>query len=115
MGVDFLKSKAKTFVKAWDNSRLEIARRGLFTREPDCVAKNVVAKSIGPLTLRAGDQVLLRADGDRLLVLVDLSVRAEFIKPPASVVEAIRKSGEYAKGNIATAFPTLGLIEVSIQ
>jgi hypothetical protein len=114
MGVDFLKSKAKSFNKGWDLSRVELARKGLFTREPDCLATGVVAKMIGT-PLRTGDSVLVRTDGDRLVVVDDLAVRAVFVKPPPDVFDKIRASGGYAKGEIALAMPSLQLVEVTIR
>ena len=114
MGVDFLKLKAKSFTKGWDASRVELARKGLFTREPSCLATWVVARTIGT-TLKAGDLVLVRTDGDRLVVVDDLAVQAILLKPPPDVYERIRESGGYAKGEIAVAFPSLQLIEVTIR
>jgi len=114
MGVDFLKSKAKTFTKGWDLSRLELARRNLFTRDPSCLATRVVARTLGP-TLRVGDAVLVRTDGNRLVVIDDLAIRAVFVKPPPDVFDRIRDSGGYANGEIAVAFPTLQLVEVTIR
>jgi len=114
MGVDFLKSKAKTFIKGWDSSRLELARRNLFTRDPSCLATRVVARTLGS-TLSVGDVVLVRTDGSRLVVIDDLAIRAVFVKPPPDVFDRIRDSGGYAHGEIAGAFPTLQLVEVTIR
>ena len=115
MGVDFLKSKARSFTKGWDRSRVELSRRTLFTREPDCLATGAVAKVIGPGTLVPGDRVLVRAERDQLVVVCDLAVRAVFVRPPESLVRRISESGGYANGQIEVAHPTLDLVEVFVQ
>jgi hypothetical protein len=115
MGVDFLKSKAKAFTKGLDSDRLASTRRHLFAHHPEHIATGAIAKVVGPQKLAAGDDVLVRADGDRLVVVVDLAETAVFEKPPDSLVQAIRQSGGYAKGRIEAAYPTLELVKVLVQ
>jgi hypothetical protein len=112
VGVDFLKSKQKSFAKGWDVERLGISQRHLHGID---VANDVVARTIGPNDLHDGDQVLVRADGDRLSVVVDLAPAAVFLEPTPAIVNAIRESGGYARGTIQAAYPTLGLITVQLR
>ena len=113
MGVDFLKSKAKPFLKGLDSARVSLARRTLFTRdlsEPVCA---IVARSVGPNSLRTGEAVLLRTDGDRLAVVVDLGVRGYVVKPREADIARIKQVGGCVRGQVIRAYPTLDLVEVT--
>jgi len=114
MGVDFLKSKAKAFVKGWDLSRLELTRKDLFTREPNCLATGAVARTLGS-AFSVGDTVLVRVDDNRLVVIRDLAIQAVFLEPPPDVFDRIRASGGYANGEITGAFSEIQLVEVTIR
>lgn len=115
MGVDFLKSKCKPFVKAWDAHRLHATESRLFGADSNRLVTSVVAKTTGPHTLRGGDEVLLRVDGDRLSILADLASVAVVLEPSASISTAIRESGGYARGTIEASYPTLDLMKVQIR
>jgi len=115
VGVDFLKSKQKKFAKGWDTERLAASRRQLLGGDEEILASDVVARTIGPNSLHQGDEVLVRADGDRLSILVDLAPAAVFVEPTPAIVNAVRESGRYARGTIQAAYPTLGLLKVQLQ
>jgi hypothetical protein len=112
MGVDFLRSKAKPFIKAWDTSRVDLTRRTLFTRDPQATPVSAVARMTGPTSLLVGDEVVVQADGSRLLLVMEHSVRAEVVKPPESVMETIRGCGGYALARVSAAHPAMTLAEV---
>jgi len=114
MGVDFLRSKAKPFLKAWDASRVDLTRRTLFTREPHAAPLSAVAKMVGPLSLSEGDEVVVQADGDRLLLCVDRSVRAEIVKPAEPILRRIEDRGGFSLGRVNKAFPSVTLVEVCL-
>ena len=114
MGVDYMRLKAKPFLKGLDHGRVEIARRNLFTRDPARPEHAIVARCTGPLTPAEGSEVLVRAEGEGLVLVDDLAVRAVIIKPPQSVVETIREIGGYARGRILKTHPSLELLEVAI-
>lgn len=112
MGVDFLRSKAKPFLKSWDSSRVDLTRRSLFTREPQAAKVAAVAKMLDGSSLSDGDEVVVQADGGRLLLCVNHSVRAEIVKPADSVIRRIEDCGGYSLGRVEKAFPTMNLAEV---
>lgn len=114
MGVDFLRSKQKGFAKGWDSERLAISRRR-FGGVAGILANEVVARTIGATNLHEGDDVLVRADGERLSVIVDLAVTAVFLEPTAAVANAVRESGGYARGLIQAVYPSLGLLKVQLR
>lgn len=114
MGVDFLRSKAKPFLKAWDASRVDLTRRTLFTRDPHAAPVSAVAKMVDSSSLCEGDQVVVQADGERLLLCVDHSVRAEIIKPAEPILRRIRDCGGYSLGRVNRAFPSMTLAEVNL-
>ena len=115
MGVDFLKAKQKQFAKGWDLQRLAASQRRLLGNDAGVLANDVVARTIGTNSLHEGDEVLVRADGDRLGVVVDLAPAAIFLEPTPAIVNAVRESGGYARGTIQAAYPTLGLLKVQLQ
>jgi hypothetical protein len=115
MGVDFLKSKCPQFTKAWDTERLSSSRNRLFSDASGLIATDLVFKTTGPQTFREGDEVLVRADGDRLNILADLAPAGVFAAPNSPVIEKIRESGGYARGIIEAAYPTLDLVRVQIR
>ena len=115
MGVDFLKSKAKAFTKGWDRARVDLARRSLFTRSPGEVVSGGVATTFGTSSLSPGDEVLLRTDGDRLVVVADLAVCAEFVKASDPIIQRVRECGGCAKARIGASHPSLNLVEVLLQ
>jgi hypothetical protein len=115
VGVDFLQLRAKPFIKGWDSSRLELAKKNLFTREAEFLAVGAIARIVGPVRLNVGDDVLVRVDCDSLVVVSELTVRAVFLAPPCDVVDAVRQSGGYANGCVASVSPTHDIIEVVIK
>ena len=114
MGVDFLRSKAKAFNKTWDTSRVNLARRTLFTRDPQATPVSAVARMTGPTSLAVGDEVVVQTDGNRLLLVIEHSVRGEVVKPATSVLETIQGCGGYALGRVSAAYPTMTLAEVQL-
>jgi hypothetical protein len=114
MGVDFIRQRAKTFRKSWDNHKIELSRRTLFTQEPDCLARGAAARIVGPRPLITGERVLVRVDGDRLVAVQDMAVRAIFLEPPLSLMDLIRSTGGYADGEVCAVNTTGDLVEVTV-
>jgi hypothetical protein len=114
VGVDYMRLKAKPFLKGLDQGRVEIARRNLFTRDPAKPDHAIVAHYTRPGSLTEGSEVLVRAEGEGLVLVDDLTIRAVVVRPPPSIVDAIRQIGGYARGRILKMHPTLQLLEVAI-
>lgn len=114
MGVDFLRSKAKPFIKAWDMSRVDLTRRTLFTRDPHSVPISAVAKMISSSSLSQGDEVVIQTDGDRLLLCIGRSVLGEIVKPAAPVLRQIKEGGGYSIGRVIRTIPSMTLAEVNL-
>lgn len=115
MGVDFLKSKCPEFAKGWDSDRLKSVNSQLFADGAELIAADVVFKTIGAHSLREGEEVLVRAEGDRLCILSALAPAAILVQPNATAVSKIHETGGYARGRIAAAYPTLDLVKVHIR
>ena len=115
MGVDFLRSKAKAFKKRWDMDRLELARRNLFTRDPECTVRTIIGRTFGSVQVVEGTRLLLRAEGEKLTGLLDLVACVDVPSPPESIMQAVRESGGYANGVVALAMPSEGVVEVLVQ
>jgi hypothetical protein len=114
MGVDFLKSKQKKFAKGWDLERINALQRRLLGSDTG-ILTDVVARVVGTTSLHEGDQVLVRADGDYLSVVVDLTPAAVSLEATPAIVNAVRESGGYARGTIQVAQANLGLVKVRLQ
>jgi len=115
MGVDFLKTKCKPFEKGLDRERVNNARGRLVGGPSNTSVTKIVAKTLGQNSLHEGDRVLVRAEKDRLTVLVDLMPTAVLVDPSSPVLSAIRETGGYAHGKIEAAHPTLELVTVKIE
>lgn len=115
MGVDFIRARAKSFTKAWDAGRLELARKTLFTRESESLVTGAVATTTGPHALRLGDEILVRVDGERVELVDDLTVKGVLVKPTAAIIEKIRQTGGYATASVDRYDATNRLAEVTIR
>jgi hypothetical protein len=113
VGVDFLKSKCKKFSKGWDVQRLNAALSKV-QAESAKASEEVVARTVAAHEFRAGDEVTLRADGDRVSIVVDL-VPTAIVEATPDVTKAILESGGYARGTIRAAHPSLCLLSIHIQ
>jgi hypothetical protein len=114
MGVDFLKSKQKQFAKGWDFERLAAFQSRLLGGDSG-ISTSIVAQVVGSNSLHEGDHVLVRAEGDRISVLVDLAPAAVSLESAPVIANAVRESGGYARGTIQTADSSLGLVKVQLQ
>ena len=114
MGVDFMRLRAARFVKSLDQSRVDLARKHLFTREADCIARDLVAKSPGS-RLVADQEVLVRLANDRLVLMEGIEERGEVVKPPADVLDHIAATGGFATARVTRTLPTLDLAVVSLR
>ena len=114
MGVDFIQKRAKSFSKAWDRARIELVTKSLFTEEPDCIGRALIARAVGPLPLEIGSSVIVRADNESLFAEIDLVVVARFVAPTRSAMEAVRNGGGYATGTVITNNMRSGLAEITV-
>jgi hypothetical protein len=115
VGTDFLKSKQKKFAKGWDPERLAANQRRFVGADTATLSTDIVARTDEANTLHEGDEVLVRADQDRLSIVVDLAPAALAVEPTPAILNAVRDSGGYARGTIQATYPTLGLIKVHLQ
>ena len=114
MGVDFMRLRAARFVKALDQGRVDLAGKHQFTREADCIAHDLVAKSPGA-RLVANQEVLVLLTDNRLVLMEGLEERGEVVKPPADVLDRIAATGGFATARVTRTIPTLDLAVVSLQ
>lgn len=114
MGVDFIRRVAKTFKKSWDHSRVDLATRELFTREPLCITRISVARDLGTERLTQGVRVIVRIDGDGLTAVIGTLRVARLVNPSQSLVAAIESAGGYANGVIGAREQGNDILEISI-
>lgn len=114
MGVDFIRKCAKTFRKSWDQHRVDLATRDLFTREPLCISRAVLAKDLGVGRLTPGMPVTIRVDDSGLVALNETVAVARLIRPAPSLIAAIQDGGGYASGVVGPKQGQSDVIEITI-
>jgi len=100
MGLDFIRQRAKVFVRAWDHHRVSLATPSLFTVDPECAPRTAVARLNCPM--EPGASMVVHADGRGLTGYRGHTPVAVFPSPPADIVAAVRRSGGYAEGRIVS-------------
>ena len=114
MGVDFMSAHAKSFMKKIDDSRVDLVRRTLFTRDPDTIATNLVARTPG-VTLTPEQDVLACLKDGRVLLLDGIQERGELVRPPAEVLDKLAATGGFATVRVTRTLPLADLVEVCLR
>jgi hypothetical protein len=114
MGIEFIRTRAKTFKKSWDRHRVSLATPTLFTQQPVCAARTAAADLTGCATLQKGDTVIVQLNGTRLVAMRGLSEAAYFTDPPPELVSAVRESYGVARGTVEQINTIAGVAEISI-
>jgi len=96
MGLDYAEKRAKSYRKGLDNSRIELGTPGLFTQQPNCMPRAYAATVRSGQTLKPGDKVGVRLDGEQVVVLRGLDHVATFTNPTAELKTALVAS--YGEG-----------------
>lgn len=100
MGLDFVRQRAADFHRSWDQHREKLGTPTLFSVDPECSSRTLVATTTKPL--EKGKRILIRTEEGDLSAYVGLTRVAQFVSPPPDVIAAIRQSGGYAEGCVVS-------------
>lgn len=114
MGIDFIRKATKSFVKAWDNGRRELATADLFTSQPEPATRTAAFMLLHNGSLCAGDSVVVEADGTALVARHGLGQVARADNPPPALLEAVRNSCGIAQGTVQHIHTIAGTAEISL-
>jgi len=114
MGADFIRDAAATFKKSWDRGLVRLGTADLFTQQPTCAPRVVDADLVANASIRAGETLVIRKVGNRLVAARGLSEVAYLTNPPADVVKAIEASCGIAKGVVEHVHDDAGVAEIAV-
>ena len=115
MGIDFIRRRAKTFTKAWNRNRVDLAQPTLFTRYPECHSRSIVADFVSNDRVSIGASVMVRASGTELVLVDGLTSIGTVSNPPYDLMTAINEAGGHALGHITKINPISGTVDVEIE
>jgi hypothetical protein len=110
MGVDFIRARAKTFTRSWDQGRIELAKRTLFTCDPAYLPRTAIATTSAAIVPRT--ILIVRWENGTLVGYHELTPVAYFVSPPADLVSAIQEHGGCAEGEVTSVHDST--VEIAI-
>jgi len=114
MGAEFLKNTRETNLKNVNRGRADLAKPDLFTVEPECRPRRVMAKIAKGASVKVGEKVLIEEAGGSLQASVGNDLKASASGAPPDVVSVIAKSDSPAKGEIAKINKLSRTVEIEI-
>lgn len=115
MGVDFLKSKAKSFNKGWDRGRRELAAACLFVGAPELAQRRFLAESAGTAGFQAGEQLLGAVEGESVRLSRNGHIAGYLASLPLQVLNRLRNDAYgVTLVTVHVANPISGTAEVSL-
>lgn len=114
MGAEFIRDAAASFKKGWDRGLVKLGTADLFTQQPTCAPRVVDADLVGDASIRAGEYLVIRKVGDRLVAARGLSEVAHLTNPPADVLSAVEASCGVAKGLVEHVHDDARVAEIAI-
>jgi hypothetical protein len=114
MGADFCEKAAPRFKKCWDNGRLDVVTKDLFTRLPTTNSRAFEADLIGSASLTKGEKVTIDKVGKSLIVSRGHTELARCDDAPSVMVEAIEANCGIAQGSVDEVHEMAGVVEISI-
>ncbi len=114
MGVDFIKKATKSFVKAWDDGRKDLATVDLFTAQPSPAKRSAPFLVVHNVPLCAGTSVVVEADGTALVARQGLAEVARTDNPPPRLLQAVQDSCGTAHGTVEQVHDVAGTVEISL-
>lgn len=116
MGVDFIDKTKKSFKKALDRSRTELATPMLFSKDADQQARSYEARIRSGCVLWADAKVGVRlVEGDRVAVVDGLDVVAELPSPSEELIGALRASHGEACGTVLVVHEMASVAEIEVS
>jgi len=100
MGLDFVRRRAKTFTKAWNRNRLDLAQPTLFTRYPECRSRSVIADLAADAGVSQGSHIVVYARGSELVLVSGTTQVGAVPSPPSDLLSAIQDAGGCVLGHV---------------
>jgi hypothetical protein len=114
MGLDFIQRCAPSFHRALDRRAIELNTPTLFSNDVACVVRTAEADIRHGHVVAAGEKVLLRYFGDRLVLQRANVIVAELNSPPTEFSNFVRAGCGIAGAEIKAVHPLSGVAEVSL-
>jgi hypothetical protein len=114
MGLDFIRRAAPSFHRALDRRAIELNTPTLFSKDVSCIARTAEAELRKGYTVVAGEKVLLRLQGEKLVLQKANAVVAELTNPPVEFANFVRAGCGIAGAEVKAVHPLSGVAEVSL-
>ena len=114
MGLDFLRRTAKSSTKAWNRGREDLSEPTLFTQQPDCYVRTVLADDDGCGKPLRGETVTLHMQGGDILVVRENMRIGKVGSPSPEISQRIRNSGGCALGRVSDVHSLSGTFDVEV-
>lgn len=114
MGIDFVRRAAASFRKGLDKRRLELATPTLFTQQPDSAPRSYAASVQDGEKLQTGQELGVRLQGQKVIVLRGLDQVATLNSPPADLVNALAASHGEACGTVSQVHELSQTAEITV-
>jgi hypothetical protein len=114
MGVDFLRKTAPNFQRSIDRQRVALRTPKLFARDIPLMARTARANICHSAAMAAGEKVLLRVQGEKLVAQRENLIIAEFPSPPAEFVNQLQCGAGVAEGEVKSVSPLSETVEIGI-
>jgi hypothetical protein len=114
MGLDFIRKAAKSFHKGLDQSLVDLGTPNLFTLQPNCESRAYAATICANSIISAGEVLSVRFQDDKIIAQRGMSVVAEFVSPPAELVDAIKESYGEAWGTVTEIYEIANTAEIIV-
>ena len=98
MGLDYIRKVGGSFRKSWNHGVQRLAAPDLYTSNPECATRAVLADLVDKADVRPKERLLLQCENGKLIAYRELSRVATVTEPPADLLSAIAKCGGYALG-----------------
>jgi hypothetical protein len=114
MGADFIEKAAPSFKKSWDRERVALATANLFTNQPTSLIRTVPADIVGGASLKAGELLVVEADGGGLAARRGNVIVARIDACRPELMAAVEASCGIAKGFVEQVHDLAGTVEISL-
>lgn len=111
MGLDFIRQRAKQFTRSWDDHRLSLCERTLFSVDPADSPRRVIARTAVPLD--PDTTILMCSEGPNLEGYHGLNHIVSVIDPPPDLVRLVDGTGGCAQGIVRSVLDE-ALIEIEV-
>lgn len=115
MGLDFLRRTAKNSVKAWNRNKAELSTASLFTQQPQCRTRSLLAELDDGVSVDGGEQLVLIVKNDDMLLVRGHERIGKVPHPPTDAFDAVRNSGQCALVEVCEFNKLSGTADVALQ